>query len=80
MSKEHVSMQRNQVYLVDGKEVVLDDVRVKTHTEENGDKVREVSYLVREVVMDNGKLTVGPSFLVDKTQWIGRVILLPEAA
>lgn len=78
MSNNLVDVKR-QVYLVDGKEVVLDDVTVKV-TETDEGKIREVSYLARHVRLDGSKYAVGPSFHTDKIQWIGRVIKLQEAA
>lgn len=79
MKEQNVVLKKHQVYLVDGKEVIMDDVKV--HVEGEGDeKIREVFYIVREVTREGSKMVAGPAFHAERTQWIGRVISLPEAA
>lgn len=79
MTKSTITV-KSQVYLVDGKEVVLDDVKVKVHEDGEGNKTRDVSYHVREVSREGSRYLAGPNFQTDKIQWIGRVIPLEEAA
>lgn len=61
-----VEKQKHQVYLVDGKEVILDDLR----------KVEEGTvYTVREVGLNSKQeYEFGPKFHTARIQPIGRVI------
>ena len=79
MTKATITV-KSQVYLVDGKEVLLDDVKVKVHEDGEGNKTRDVSYHVREVSREGSRYLAGLSFQTEKIQWIGRVIPLEEAA
>jgi hypothetical protein len=80
--KENVTLAKHQLYLSDGKEVILDDVRVEITPDiiDENKTVRSISYFARYVTLENGKHIIGPSFLTDRLQPIGRVISLPETA
>jgi hypothetical protein len=76
---KHTVTVKSQVYLYEGEEVVLDDVKVKIIPTGDGER-REVTYLARRVSLEGSKYVTGPAFHADKLLAIGRVIPVAEAA